>query len=239
MNPKPYEAEWKTRKQRIDPKLDSAGWKLRRGKPSAADRTEEEGTANGPADYALWRIVAKVEDLVVVRSGNAGVACVIPPELKEANCSDLVVMRPSRLLDPRYGAIFINSADARAHIDGVKVGIAQGHFNIGSARETPISLPPFIEQLEIVVRVHRMFALADAIEQRVSRAALGAERLPQAILSKAFSGELVPIEAELARLEGRDCEPASVLLERIKNESASEPSKTKQRATRRRQEVTA
>jgi type I restriction enzyme S subunit len=34
----------------------------------------------------------------------------------------------------------------------------------------------------------------------------------------AFRGELVPTEAELARREGREYEPASVLLERIKKE---------------------
>jgi hypothetical protein len=36
--------------------------------------------------------------------------------------------------------------------------------------------------------------------------------------SKAFGGKLVPTEAELARKEGRSHEPASVLLERIKQE---------------------
>jgi len=45
------ESEWKTRKRRIDPKLDAAGWRLR---GSSAHRSEEEETANGPADYALW-----------------------------------------------------------------------------------------------------------------------------------------------------------------------------------------
>jgi type I restriction enzyme, S subunit len=44
------------------------------------------------------------------------------------------------------------------------------------------------------------------------------EKLTQSILAKAFRGELVPTEAELARQEGRDYEPASVLLERIKGE---------------------
>jgi type I restriction enzyme S subunit len=39
-----------------------------------------------------------------------------------------------------------------------------------------------------------------------------ADKLTQAILAKAFRGELVPTEAELARKEGRDYEPASVLL---------------------------
>jgi len=38
------------------------------------------------------------------------------------------------------------------------------------------------------------------------------------VLAKAFRGELVPTEAELARREGREYEPASVLLERIRRE---------------------
>ncbi len=49
------EAEWKTRKQRIDPRLDSSGWtKPKKGSKPTAFRTEEEETDHGPADYALW-----------------------------------------------------------------------------------------------------------------------------------------------------------------------------------------
>jgi type I restriction enzyme S subunit len=44
------------------------------------------------------------------------------------------------------------------------------------------------------------------------------EKLRQSILAKAFSGELVETEAEIARREGRECETAEVLLERIKEE---------------------
>ena len=50
------EAEWKTRKKRIDPRLDTLDWK--KLKPDTAalhpHRTEEEETDNGPADYGLW-----------------------------------------------------------------------------------------------------------------------------------------------------------------------------------------
>ena len=42
------------------------------------------------------------------------------------------------------------------------------------------------------------------------------EKLTQAILAKAFRGELVPTEAELARQEGRDHEPAEELLRRVR-----------------------
>lgn len=46
------------------------------------------------------------------------------------------------------------------------------------------------------------------------------DRLSPALLAKAFRGELVPTEAELARQEERDYEPASVLLERLRRECA-------------------
>lgn len=40
----------------------------------------------------------------------------------------------------------------------------------------------------------------------------------QSILARAFSGRLVPTEAERARREGREYEPAAVLLERVRAE---------------------
>ncbi len=59
------ESEWQTRKRRIDPKLNQAGWpKLGKSAFPAPRRTEEEETSNGPADYALWlngHIAAVVE----------------------------------------------------------------------------------------------------------------------------------------------------------------------------------
>src|SRR5205085_6176568 len=71
---------------------------------------------------------------------------------------------------------------------------------------------------EIVHRVEALFKLADAIEKRVAAAQARADKLTQSILAKAFRGELVPTEAELARQEGREFEPASALLDRISAE---------------------
>ena len=64
------EAEWKTRKKRIDPRLDALGWKVipySVTRPSASyssEAVEEFPTDNGPADYALCldgQILAVVE----------------------------------------------------------------------------------------------------------------------------------------------------------------------------------
>jgi len=89
-------------------------------------------------------------------------------------------------------------------------------LNKGRFEKLPLPVPPLPEQHEIVRRVEGLFNLADSIEKRVAAATKRAEKLTQTILAKAFRGELVPTEAEIARREGRSYEPASVLLERIK-----------------------
>jgi type I restriction enzyme, S subunit len=92
----------------------------------------------------------------------------------------------------------------------------QPNINLETLNTYHFPLPPFEEQKEIVSRVDALFKLADRIEKRVTAATVRAEKLTQAIRAKAFLGELVPTDAELARREGRSYEPASVLLARIK-----------------------
>ncbi len=57
---------------------------------------------------------------------------------------------------------------------------------------------------------------ADAIGAAVSAARKRVDALTQAVLAKAFRGELVPTEAELARRENRPYEPAADLLARVR-----------------------
>lgn len=71
---------------------------------------------------------------------------------------------------------------------------------------------------EMIWRVNALFAFADSIESNVAAAREKTEKLRQSILAKAFSGQLVETEAEIAKREGRDYETAEVLLERIKEE---------------------
>lgn len=83
-------------------------------------------------------------------------------------------------------------------------------------------LPPLPEQREIVRLLRGLLTLADTIETRVTIAAFRAEKLPQTILSKAFRGELVPTEADLARAEGRSFESAEEMLKSISDSKGTE-----------------
>lgn len=73
-----------------------------------------------------------------------------------------------------------------------------------------LPLPPLAEQQEIVRRVESLFKLADQLEGRYQKAKSYVDKLTQSILAKAFRGELVA--------QDPNDEPASVLLERIKQE---------------------
>jgi type I restriction enzyme S subunit len=199
-------------------------------------RFDPRGLVYIPPDFDAQLSKSKLYggEILVVRSGaNTGDCCVFPRNLAPANCSDLVITRPLSGLCPEYAAFYVNSPTGRARLSHNETGIAQPHFNIGAMRIKAFPLPPVMEQREIVRRVEALFRLADAIEEHVASASLRADKLNQSILAKAFRGELVPTEAELARREGREYEPASVLLERIKKERESQaPEKPGRKHTR-------
>jgi type I restriction enzyme S subunit len=79
----------------------------------------------------------------------------------------------------------------------------------------PVAVPPLSEQVEIVRRVDDLFSLAERLESRLQRTTAQVNGLTQSVLAKAFRGELVPTEAELAKAEGRAFESAEQLLIRI------------------------
>ncbi len=76
-------------------------------------------------------------------------------------------------------------------------------------------VPPSPEQNRIVEALDSYLTRLDAAEQALRRAQANLKRYRASVLKAAVEGRLVPTEAELARQEGREYEPASVLLLRI------------------------
>ena len=97
--------------------------------------------------------------------------------------------------------------------------------------EIPVLIPPLEEQQEIVRRVESLFAKADAIEQQYETLKQKMDALPQAILAKAFRGELV----EQNPLD----EPASELLKRIRAEKEKMTAKGQKKNMKRKDSVAA
>jgi type I restriction enzyme S subunit len=146
-----------------------------------------------------------------------------------------LIADPERCV-PDYIEFFIRTA--RADLSQFAPATAQANINIAILSDVWVPLPPLIEQHEVVRRIGALLALADAVERRVVAATARAERLTQAVLARAFRGELVPTEAELARREGRSFEAAEVLLRRIAEPGAGKAAAAVTKRQRRRESPT-
>jgi type I restriction enzyme, S subunit len=160
-------------------------------------------------------------DILFGKTGSIGAVARVKAKVSLCSSQNIAVISP--LIEPAFLELVLRSPSIQ-HLasDSVK-DTAIPDLQLGFMARFPILLPPEQEQHEIVRRVEALFRLADAIEKRVAAATARAERITQAILAKAFRGELVPTEAELARREGRSYEPASGLLEKIRTREAQRP----------------
>jgi type I restriction enzyme S subunit len=128
-------------------------------------------------------------DIAVNRSRDVGIACVIPEELGEANCSDLVLVQGPVLINPYFAAYYMNSLGRRL-VQAGKVGVAITHFNTQAVAAMPLPLPPLAEQRQIVAEVEARTTAIDHLEAELDRQITRSNRLRQSALAAAFTGTL-------------------------------------------------
>ncbi|MFO1007727.1 MAG: restriction endonuclease subunit S [Planctomycetaceae bacterium] len=164
-----------------------------------------------------------------------GKVAVVPADYPEWSINQAIVLfRPSQILDHRFLYVLLCSSLPYAEIlDETRGSAGQSNISLSQCRAMMLPTPSLAEQHEIVRRVEQLFALADRLEAQLETARKRVERLTQSILAKAFRGELVPTEAELARRENRPYEPASELLARIRQQSAAAVTSPKTRKPRK------
>jgi type I restriction enzyme S subunit len=188
--------------------------------PGVLDLSEVRYVSQATYNNRISRLEPWAGDIVYSREGGIlGIACQFPTGLKACLGQRMMLMRPNASkCSSTFLMHILNSPFINARVRDLTGGSASPHLNVGEIKRFPVPLLPVEEQHEIVRRVEALFKLASAIENRVEAATNRADKLTQAILAKAFRGELVPTEAELARKEGRTYEPASELLARIRAE---------------------
>lgn len=132
----------------------------------------------------------QADDLVVVRTGQAGATAVIPPELEGANCIDLLVIRPDPTLSSRYAEYILNSNYARRRVTEHSVGSIQAHFNVEAMKKMPIPKLSLREQQEIVQRIDSQVGKIDAVVERLCYQIDLLNERRQALITAAVTGQL-------------------------------------------------
>jgi type I restriction enzyme S subunit len=89
------------------------------------------------------------------------------------------------------------------------------HLSANRLGDLPFRIPPVDEQRAIIAEMDKQESRIDAGVAALERVQANLKRYRASVLKAACEGRLVPAEAELARQERRDYEPADVLLKRI------------------------
>lgn len=103
----------------------------------------------------------------------------------------------------------------RAVRRGASQTVNIANISAGGLRRVALPVAPQQEQHRIVAAIETHFSHLDAAVASLHRAKANVKRARASVLQAAVEGRLVPTEAELARAEGREYEPASALLARI------------------------
>jgi type I restriction enzyme S subunit len=109
----------------------------------------------------------------------------------------------------------IRTRAVREQILGLTRGVAQRKVSLARFATIRVPVAPAREQHRIVEALDSHLTRLDDAVATLERVQRNLKRYRASVLKAAVEGRLVPTEAELARAEGRDYEPASVLLERI------------------------
>jgi type I restriction enzyme S subunit len=134
--------------------------------------------------------VLRSGDIVIVRSGNAGAAAMVPNDLDGANCVDLVVLRRAPAIWPRYLEYALNSHQARSQATEGIFGATLTHFNAVDVAELRLHLPSLPAQQAATLVLDRVTGVIDHLQGLILRQGDLLHERRQALINAAVTGEI-------------------------------------------------
>ena len=127
--------------------------------------------------------VLNENDLVIVRSGAPGTACVITKEYAGCNAVDIIIARPDLgKVNPYYLCQYTNLPHGKKQIEEGTGGAAQQHFNVGKYNKIRLTLPPLDQQLKF----EKFAEQTDKSKVAVQKALDEAQMLFDSLMQKYF-----------------------------------------------------
>jgi type I restriction enzyme S subunit len=128
----------------------------------------------------------KAGDVLVVRSGYPGTACVLPEKYAGSNCIDIIFARPRKdIVIPEYLCAFTNSEQGRRQVLNTQGGLAQKHLNVNAYVKMRIPLPPLPEQKKIA----RILSTWDKAIETVGKLIKNSTQQKKALMQQLLTGK--------------------------------------------------
>ena len=185
--------------------------------PELKDCTISEASDNLSENGAKFARILPQDSVLVSCIGNLGKIGInkIPVAFNQQINS---VIFPKDEIIPKYGFYYFQTLEIKKWLKGISSATTIPIVNKSKFKTTPFYFPPLPEQRAIVSKIEQLFSDLDNGVDHFKKAQEQLKRYRQSVLKAACEGKLVPTEAELACVEGRDYEPADVLLARILKE---------------------
>jgi type I restriction enzyme S subunit len=136
--------------------------------------------------------IPKKGDVLFTVTGSFGIPLLVDFEREFCFQRHIAILRPDNSkINSSFLQIVLNSSKIMDQARDVATGTAQLTVPLSGVRNFIADIPTLEEQQEIVRRVESLFAKADRIEAQYQNLKAKIEQLPQALLAKAFRGELV------------------------------------------------
>ena len=129
-------------------------------------------------------------DLVAVRSGQPGTTAVVPPELEGCNCIDLIIIRRPSIGCERFLCWFLASDVALQQFAAGSDGAIQKHFNIETAMNLVVTVPPSDEQVQIAKYIQEETSELDSMVTEAKHAIELLQERRSALISAAVTGKI-------------------------------------------------
>ncbi|HAU4884231.1 TPA: restriction endonuclease [Aeromonas hydrophila] len=154
---------------------------------------EDAAFVDLPAKAEGTRTKVEPFDLLVTITGaNVTKCALVEVDLDDAYVSQHVALiRLANSSNAKFLDLVLKAPNAgRKQLTSMAYGGGKPGLNLQNIKDVTFALPSQEEQAEIVRRVEQLFTYADNLEQQAKAAKARVDNLTQAILAKAFRGEL-------------------------------------------------
>ena len=154
----------------------------------------------------------RTNDIVTVRTGNAGVSAVVPPAYDRGQCFTLVVSRPTRTNDSRYFCYWLNARVGQDQFAVEGAGTAQVNISVPIVQNVVVCVPPAEEQVLVANWIEQEVLRWDRSIARISHAIGLLREFRTALISAAVTGKIDvrTTSTEATDSQGRYHEPRSI-----------------------------
>ena len=127
--------------------------------------------------------ILSTNDVLIVRSGAPGTACVVTSEYAGSNAIDVIIAHPNfQKVDSHYLCTYTNMPHGKSQIIEGTGGAAQQHFNVGKYNKLKLMLPPLEYQKQYVKFLEEI----DKSRSRIQKSLEASQELFDSLMQEYF-----------------------------------------------------